>query len=150
MQACAEELKIGIEAIRPLAIGVLDIKAKLGELMPAKSRTESRAMKGKRTCKGREETCTRLIQEDASWADEDIHGLQHDVPDLELPCDDVRRCWVSSMPMSSGRNARRNILEIRAPRRVGWRVVLVEAKSFQENDKMRRSVVTVMLRIRKG
>ncbi len=36
-------------------------------------------------------------------------------------------------------------LEKRAPRRVGWRVVLVEAKSFEEKDKMRHSVVTVML-----
>ncbi len=40
-------LKAGIEVERPIAIGVLKIKAKLGELMPAKSPKESGAMKGK-------------------------------------------------------------------------------------------------------
>jgi phage N-6-adenine-methyltransferase len=47
MQHYAERLKAGIELERPIALGVLKIKAKLGELMPAKPPQESGAMKGK-------------------------------------------------------------------------------------------------------
>jgi hypothetical protein len=47
MQHYAERLKAGIEIERPIALGVLKIKAKLGELMPAKPPQESGAMKGK-------------------------------------------------------------------------------------------------------
>ena len=51
MQTYAEKLKAGVEVERPIAQGVLKIKAKLGELMPAKSRKESGAMKGKKGTK---------------------------------------------------------------------------------------------------
>lgn len=47
MQHYAKRLKAGIELERPIALGVLKIKAKLGELMPAKSRQECGAMKAK-------------------------------------------------------------------------------------------------------
>ncbi|REJ93212.1 MAG: hypothetical protein DWQ34_11200 [Planctomycetota bacterium] len=40
MQQYAERLKAGVEVERPIALGVLKIKAKLGELMPAKSPEE--------------------------------------------------------------------------------------------------------------
>jgi len=46
MRHYAERLKGGIEIEKPIAIGVLKIKAKIGELMPAKSPEESGAMKG--------------------------------------------------------------------------------------------------------
>jgi N6-adenosine-specific RNA methylase IME4 len=44
----AEKLKAGVEVSRPIAFGVLKIKAKLGELLAAKTRSESGALKGKK------------------------------------------------------------------------------------------------------
>lgn len=51
MQKYAERLKAGIELERPIALGVLKIKAKLGELCPAKPPQVSGAMKGKKGTK---------------------------------------------------------------------------------------------------
>jgi hypothetical protein len=48
MKAYAEQLKAGVDIERPIAIGVLKIKAKIGELCPATSPKESGAMKGKK------------------------------------------------------------------------------------------------------
>lgn len=48
MQKYAERLKAGIELERPIALGVLKIKAKLGELCPAKPPQVAGAMKGKK------------------------------------------------------------------------------------------------------
>lgn len=48
MKHYAERLRGGIEIEKPIAIGVLKIKAKIGELMPAKSPEETGAMKGKK------------------------------------------------------------------------------------------------------
>jgi hypothetical protein len=48
MQAYADQLKAGVEIERPIALGVLKIKAKIGELCPAKEPKESGAMKGKK------------------------------------------------------------------------------------------------------
>jgi len=48
MKHYAEKLKAGIEIERPIAVGVLKIKAKIGELCPAKTREKAGAMKGKK------------------------------------------------------------------------------------------------------
>ena len=48
MKTYAERLKAGIEIEKPIAIGVLKIKAKIGEMMPAKPPKETGAMKGKK------------------------------------------------------------------------------------------------------
>jgi phage N-6-adenine-methyltransferase len=48
MQAYADQLKAGVEIERPIALGVLKIKAKIGELCPAKEPKETGAMKGKK------------------------------------------------------------------------------------------------------
>ena len=47
MQAYADQLKVGVDIERPIALGVLKIKAKIGELLPAKTPKETGAMKGK-------------------------------------------------------------------------------------------------------
>jgi phage N-6-adenine-methyltransferase len=51
MKTYADRLKAGIEIERPIAIGVLKIKVKLGELLPAKPPKETGAMKGKKGSK---------------------------------------------------------------------------------------------------
>lgn len=43
----AQRLKAGIEVERPIALGVLKIKAKIGELMPAKTKSEAGYLGGK-------------------------------------------------------------------------------------------------------
>jgi phage N-6-adenine-methyltransferase len=48
MQHYADRLKAGIGVEKPIALGVLKIKAKIGELLPAKSPKESGGMKGKK------------------------------------------------------------------------------------------------------
>lgn len=48
MSAYAERLKAGIEIERPISLGVLKIKAKIGELMPAKSPGERGQGRGKK------------------------------------------------------------------------------------------------------
>jgi hypothetical protein len=48
MSTYAEELKAGIDIERPIAIGVLKIKAKIGELCAAKTAKEYGAMKGEK------------------------------------------------------------------------------------------------------
>ena len=48
LQEYASRLKAGIEIEKPIAEGVIKIKAKLGKLMPAKTRNESGEMKGKK------------------------------------------------------------------------------------------------------
>jgi hypothetical protein len=51
MQAYADQLKAGVQIERPIALGVLKIKAKIGELCPAKEPKEAGAMKGKKGSK---------------------------------------------------------------------------------------------------
>jgi phage N-6-adenine-methyltransferase len=48
MKAYADQLKAGVEIEKPIALGVLKIKAKIGDLCPAKQPKESGAMKGKK------------------------------------------------------------------------------------------------------
>jgi hypothetical protein len=48
MKAYADQLKAGVEIEKPIALGVLKIKAKIGELCPAKQPKETGAMKGKK------------------------------------------------------------------------------------------------------
>ncbi len=80
---------------------------------------------------------------------------RHDVLEADLSCDChvtayvVAGCGVRVGTLAGARHVE-NILGKRAPRRVDWRVVLLEAKNFEEKDEMRHSVVTVMLWIRNG
>lgn len=48
MQHYAERLKAGVDIGKPISVGVLKIKAKIGELAPAKSPRESGSLKGKK------------------------------------------------------------------------------------------------------
>jgi len=101
MQAYATRLKAGIEIARPIAIGVLKIKAKLGELMPAEKGGRGKTSTGTSTGFRRETLAAyRKLAANTERLDEYYEAIE-DVPSQS---DFIRFCGADNMIASKHGN----------------------------------------------